>query len=791
MISSPPLKPNVQDLQKDVIDLLERISSLMHSANTAVSSDSGSNKYREFQQEVAGEADKVKNLELRMAIVAPMKAGKSTIINAIIGQDILPSRNAAMTTLPTEIVFDAELAEPTLTLSSEILSVFQEAHLALQSKIQALDAERMQEKIAQYPHLVNLIQEIRDTVGFPTRARTNGGEEIIKTLTGLNDIIRLCSLIEPSKDPLGQLIDVPCIRTPFWQLQNTSHSEMLGNFVIVDTPGPNEAGENLRLTAVVTEQLRRSSIVLIVLDFTQLKTKASEEVKKEVQKVIQLRGKENLYVLVNKVDQRTDGDMTSEQVQQFVAAEFGIGDPGDKDRVFEISARRAFYATNFCLELRQYKDVDITQMKTARALAKQAFGDMWEIIFKSASVDQMQLASQHIWEKSGFAPFLEKAINALMKSAAPRCMKSALNFSRSCLVELIDDVKLRSSAILQDAEKLQQEVGALEADLTRLELCRKKLKEANRVKTQLHQKLNKILNDLKNKAKVTLETFLSEEEYQSASFLNKRGIEARNLVNWWAKQLRLPELKGNNLFEFDSFTKAEEFVDKAMAYGRQRIDNLLEDARENTKKQIEEARKDLIEQLDIETKPIIEKARQRLNQAFNVELSLPSPLVETNDLEIARPSVKSAHRYEDQGYEEKEVEKRAFWHWLWIVPYKEIETIKRPDKRVDYYTISLEELVKQINCFIETSINNINQEVNKYLDEDLQQRFDAYFENLDCYLCNYRDNLQQAQEDQKLAQEQKEKLKVELSSLNLEAIAQIKQADKYLACIDNDLMPGK
>ena len=73
-----------------------------------------------------------------MAIVAPMKAGKSTIINAIIGQEILPSRNSAMTTLPTEIIFDAERTEPVLDLSAEVLSVFEKTLLALRHKIEDL-----------------------------------------------------------------------------------------------------------------------------------------------------------------------------------------------------------------------------------------------------------------------------------------------------------------------------------------------------------------------------------------------------------------------------------------------------------------------------------------------------------------------------------------------------------------------------------------------------------------------------------------------------------------------------
>ena len=458
---SEALKPNVQELQKDVIELLEQISSLMCRASTKLGSDSAGEKYRDFQQEVAEAALNVKKLELMMAIVAPMNAGKSTIINAIVGQGILPSRNAAMTTLPTKIVFNAELTEPILTLSAEILSVFQETILALRRKFQPLGSERMQEKIAQYPHLMDLLREIQAPVGFPTQAKTSGREEIIKSLTGLNDIIRLCSLLEPYSDPLGQLIDVPCIETPFRRSQKTDHTEMLGNLVIVDTPGPNEAGENLKLAAVVAEQLRKSSIVLIVLDFTQLKTEAAESVKKEVQQVINLRGKENLYVLINKVDQRRKSDMTPEQVRQFVAAELGIGDAGDTDQVFEVSAIRAFSAANFMLELQQRPGVAIAEMKTAEALAQEAFGAMWEEKLQDVSVEELQSAAEYLWKKSGFAPFLEKAVNALMAQVAPRCMRSALNLSCSRLVELLKDVEFRSSAIAQDEEKLRLEVGAL------------------------------------------------------------------------------------------------------------------------------------------------------------------------------------------------------------------------------------------------------------------------------------------------------------------------------------------
>jgi hypothetical protein len=58
----------------------------------------------------------VKLGELKMTIVAPTSAGKSTVINAIAGQDLLPRRNDPMTVLPTEIVFSREVENPKLIL---------------------------------------------------------------------------------------------------------------------------------------------------------------------------------------------------------------------------------------------------------------------------------------------------------------------------------------------------------------------------------------------------------------------------------------------------------------------------------------------------------------------------------------------------------------------------------------------------------------------------------------------------------------------------------------------------
>ncbi|OUL17481.1 dynamin family protein [Nostoc sp. 106C] len=784
------LKPNVQELQQDVIDLLEQISLLMNRASTALSSDSAGKKYAEFEQQVRQEVEKVKNLELRMAIVAPMKAGKSTITNAIIGQEILPSRNAAMTTLPTEIIFDAELTEPVLYLSAEVLAVFQETLLLLQNRINEMGIEQAQEKLAQYPHLQHMPKLIQEVGLKSIPEKSEGRKDIILTLTSLNDIVRLCSILEPQADPLQSVMDAPKIYTPFWRSsQGNQQSENLGKLVIVDTPGPNEAGENLRLRGVVEEQLTKSSIVLIVLDFTQLKTEAAEKVKKDVDKVIKLRGKDNLYVLINKVDQRQDCDMSPEQVQQFVAAQFGIGESGDTARVFEISARRAFNSANFLMELQQNPGITIAEMKTAKVLAPDVFGMDWEDELEETTVEKLQGKAEKLWKKSGFDPFLNGAITALIEKAAPRCMESAIKLASGRLLELNNDVQLRSSAINKDEAKLRQEVGALEKDLHSIEECRNQLQEVDIIKASLYQELNEILEKIQQKAQDNLSEYftakeaqITAQEYQRADIVQKGGMLTQNFFKWVSKQFSYVQVntENSNIIEFTSFKEAEYFAEQAIASAKVNvIEPLLESVRKQAKIKIEQARQKITKSLDTKTQPIIERARQRLNENFNVNLSLPTPSLDNETVGTVKVSISQKTKMVDQGYETKEVEYRVFWHWCWLVKKKETIRVKRPDKKEEYYIVSLQEIVNQSNNLIEDTITNIKQEINNYLDEDFKQRVDSFFAQLDSYLNNYRNTLIQAQKDQKIQAEAKEQLVTELNSLKNEASKQIQKAQGY------------
>lgn len=795
-MTSTALKPDIHGLQKDVVDLLERVSQLMGRASSQLwSKDGFEAKYATYRDQIAEEARKVRNLELRMAIAAPMKAGKSTIINAIIGQELLPSRNAAMTTLPTEIVLKRDLQEPVLELGSETISTFQHAWLILNREIEKLGPEELHEKIGQYPHLLELVAEIRGSIGFPIRSKTVGCQEVNKALSELNDIIRLCSQLAPLADPLRALSHVPRIETPFWQLQVDAPVETFGNLVIVDTPGPNEAGENLRLVGVVEEQLQKSSLVLIVLDYMQLKTKAAEEVKEDVQKVIKIRGKENLYVLVNKVDQRRDKDMTAEEVKQFVSAEFDLDMFLLEERVFEISARKACAASSFKQEMEMNPGTVLHEMKTARVLAQEIFAVDWEEELADSDVELLVRKADRLWKTSGFSPFLNKAISKLMAEAAPRCMQVALVIAQAHLAELLDAVKLRKSAISQDAAKLKTEVMKLRKDVEALRECRARLQEkATAKKNKLAKKLQLILQEMKSKSAMALEEYFLEGLSQRLNGFQKLDLEGRKL---FTQPIKIPIISdlidfiipsslssllkyqvafaGLNSIKFNKRSEAEDFVGQVFLEAKQIIETLLYKEFIKIQNAIREVQGELRYLLRKDTKPIIERARNRLNEEFDVELSLPKLLL-IKDVEIGSTDLNINILKKEKDFFE------AVVSWL-----QSLFGHRAPDE--EFYTVSLEDIVKQVNSAIEKKVEETEEKISEYLELDFQETTDQFFSSLDAYLQNYQDSLIQALNDQSSSMEDQDILKHLLDFYAQDSNSLLDELQKKLSFVDT-LIPS-
>ena len=249
-----------------------------------------------------GELSKVGNLELVLAVAGTMKAGKSTTINAIVGTEVLPSRNVPMTALPTLIRHKPGQAEPVLVLD----------HIEPLRKLAAkLRGNPGFGNLEEKHHFRDLIAELSS--GTAIQRRYEGAPNIYKCLKMVNDLVRICAELGeefPFRE-YDEVHELPVIEVEFFHLKGSNGSS--GRFVLLDTPGPNESKQP-HLKKMMKDQLRKASAVIAVLDYTQLKSEADAQVQDEIKALANMMTR-RLYVMVNKFDERDRNSYDAEQVK--------------------------------------------------------------------------------------------------------------------------------------------------------------------------------------------------------------------------------------------------------------------------------------------------------------------------------------------------------------------------------------------------------------------------------------------------------------------------------------------
>ena len=714
-------------LQKKVVSLLGQISLLMDEASRLTGDHETVLKYERCHQEIIKAARNVEELRLKMAIAAPMKTGKSTIINAIIGQPLLPSRNAAMTTLPTEILLNAQLSEPVLILSPKTLSILEITQEKLQQKIKMLAEKTLEEKISSYPHLATLVKRISTPSQWHLAEKVFGCKAINQTLTDLNDLIRLCTLILPEIDPLPTLTEFPHIETPFWG----SKQQGIGNLLIVDTPGPNEAGEH-QLTEVVNQQLENSLIVLMVLDFTQLKTEAAEQVKQDVKKVIEVRGNENLYILINKVDQRRSGDLTPEQLRKFVSAEFGLSEENHDQQLFEISARQGFVAAHFIQETEQVSEIAIANLETAIPFAKEVFGIDWEEELEETTREELKTLSQKLWKKSGFPKFLDTAISHLIENAVSLCIKSALKLSKNSLTEVLKDSRFKNSNIIKTAKDLSDQITQIYEVLSVLKIWHNCLQEIDQIVPAINQAIDQDVSGIKSKVKSLFKTYFHDQEYEHSSRMTK--LYTRLFPN--SKNFSNPLKFGicdsiHNQFQFKPIGKiqfktveeAQGFSKLSKRYIKPEIKKILENQETKAIQYFIENRNSIIDFLDENTQLLSARSRNWFNDNMIKILVFPKIHLQTaQTFKLIRPG--SIKKVKIKGKKPD----------LWYNKIWDNINQSSPIKYEVYF-----QSIDQINTLsIDASIEQMKQKTSEYIEQGFKAQINGLFKSFVDHLLNSR-----------------------------------------------------
>ncbi|ELN9187522.1 dynamin family protein [Vibrio cholerae] len=576
---------NIELLQEEAIRLitvesnflneLSQTNGLITAANNANNAEKQTfdqDSVRARIEVLSGERIKLEKQELVLAVVGTMKAGKSTTINAIVGTEILPNRNRPMTALPTLIRHKAGQKEPLLYLQNKApLTNF----IADLNKV--LESQHIDEKLVGAENCQDML-ELASKLKQPDvlQEQYTGSDNIYQFLKMLNDLVRF-SVITKTEFPFASYRNVdnlPVIEVEFAHLSD--YSNQIGGLTLLDTPGPNEAGQE-HLKPMLRDQLKKASAVLTVLDYTQLKSEADGVVRQELQQIVAECG-DRLFVLVNKFDQRDRNADSAETLTKYVAENLMAG-AVKACNVYPVSANRAFLACKALSELHKSESLDVKQA-WVEDFAKAAFGEDWhddiddhERVIKKAN---------SVWEKAGFTAPLQDVVKSSHENAGILSLEAAVTKINHTAQDVENFLEVRHTGLKTSVEDLQKQISYLKkdiADLTTLgDEANNKLKISA---SNLGHSCTGVFTDIKNKVMSDIEYYFNEgkqkEKAQREALPASKSQKPGGFFSgiWGAGRQGSTDFDATNpVIRFESKSDADELQGKI----KQRVDSIIKDS---------------------------------------------------------------------------------------------------------------------------------------------------------------------------------------------------------------------
>ncbi|MGF0293760.1 dynamin family protein [Escherichia coli] len=417
-------------------------------------------------EELEGEQIKTARREMVLAVVGTMKAGKSTTINAIVGQEILPNRNRPMTSVPTLIRHVPGKTEPVLHL--EHIQPVRNLLITLQEKLATPAGQQVAQTLQQTGDTRELLDILTDDGWL--KNEYHGEEEIFTGLASLNDLVRLAAAMgsEFPFDEYAEVQKLPVIDVEFSHL--VGMDECQGTLTLLDTPGPNEAGQP-QMEVMMRDQLQKASAVLAVMDYTQMNSKADEEVRKELNAIADV-SVGRLFVLVNKFDEKDRNGDGADAVCQKVPAMLN-SDVLPASRVYPGSSRQAYLANRALHELRKNGTLPVDEA-WVDDFVREAFGRMK----KDYVCKDSELATEgatDLWEGS----LIDQLITEVILSSHSRAAALAVDSAAAKLMQNAENISeylsLRHQELMQSIQSLQAHITSLLEDIREIADCQEQV----------------------------------------------------------------------------------------------------------------------------------------------------------------------------------------------------------------------------------------------------------------------------------------------------------------------------
>lgn len=417
-------------------------------------------------EELEGEQIKTARREMVLAVVGTMKAGKSTTINAIVGQEILPNRNRPMTSVPTLIRHVPGKTEPVLHL--EHIQPVRNLLITLQEKLATPAGQQVAQTLQQTGDTRELLDILTDDGWL--KNEYHGEEEIFTGLASLNDLVRLAAAMETEFpfDEYAEVQKLPVIDVEFSHLVGMDACQ--GTLTLLDTPGPNEAGQP-QMEVMMRDQLQKASAVLAVMDYTQMNSKADEDVRKELNAIADVSAG-RLFVLVNKFDEKDRNGDGADAVRQKVPAMLN-SDVLPASRVYPGSSRQAYLANRALHELRENGTLPVDEA-WVDDFVREAFGRMK----KDYVCKDSELATEgatDLWECS----LIDQLITEVILSSHSRAAALAVDSAAAKLMQNAENISeylsLRHQGLMQSIQSLQAHITSLLEDIREIADCQEQV----------------------------------------------------------------------------------------------------------------------------------------------------------------------------------------------------------------------------------------------------------------------------------------------------------------------------
>jgi ribosome biogenesis GTPase A len=498
------------DLQKEI---LKKIGGSKHLVSQNIKSDS--NKSSEFFTKSAidikinvleDHKTKTENLEMVLAVVGTMKAGKSTTINAIVGREILPNRNRPMTALPTRIRHVNGRTSPVLRFKK--YGPIQE----LVANLKKIQSTKVDEKINNDENLKKVFTSLRENQILHKEYKDE--KEIFEFLAHLNDLVRLSAAlgVDFPFEQYTSIEDFPLIEVEFFSLRDLDHSG-IGRFTMLDTPGFNEHGQQEKLQPMVWEQLKKATAVLAVLDYTQLKSESEGVLREELENTAEV-AEGRMFALINKFDQKDRNSSDEKETKKYVAEHLLANTKIKPEYIFLASSRNAYLAKKAQLALSQPSGLvwHESQAKSwIEDFAELAFGKRWQKQINDS--DEVKEAAAELWEESMLDKLLKGVIQYGYISAAPMAIEAATAILTANAEKTKEFIDGRLQMLDSGDKELQAAISEVNAQIESLHALQKKSER------DLHKRIQALNSQVEQGLAVA-----SQDAHKVISEFLKKGI---------------------------------------------------------------------------------------------------------------------------------------------------------------------------------------------------------------------------------------------------------------------------